>query len=148
MGAPVCPISRSQVLPGLPRQRPVVSPANDLPSLINADNTIKRILENMVGPGYPLSGAVGPTINTEEKKAPIVVVKQHWKEIRRHEKKERIIYKDSRGQKPYSDVYVDVVHIQESVFHYLYNNNNHPEQEFHWVYSGPPDRPLPYLSVI
>lgn len=57
--APVCPISRSQAVPGQPGiMLPSIPKAMDLPSVIMAVNAITQILINMTVP--PRAGGVSP----------------------------------------------------------------------------------------
>jgi hypothetical protein len=59
-GAPVCPISRSQAAPGMPGIRvPIVPKATDLPSAIQAANTIKNILQQILANQRPVINNIG-----------------------------------------------------------------------------------------
>jgi hypothetical protein len=58
--APVCPISRSQAAPGMPGIRvPMVPKATDLPSAIQAANTIKNILQQILANQKPVINNIG-----------------------------------------------------------------------------------------
>lgn len=58
MTAPVCPISRSQAVPGMPDQRlPMPIRATDLPSLLAAVNAIRAIL---MGPDTTINNVYRP----------------------------------------------------------------------------------------
>jgi hypothetical protein len=57
--APVCPISRGQALPGMPRkQMPALTPATDLASLVAALNKINLVLQQLTLP--PAPNNIGP----------------------------------------------------------------------------------------
>jgi len=66
--APVCPISRPQVLPGQPGiMQPYIPRAVDLPTAIAAANQINRIAQGTLSPGLPpnnLSPGLGAGIGT------------------------------------------------------------------------------------
>jgi hypothetical protein len=90
-GAPVCPISRDQAVPGQPGLRlPPVPRALDLPSLIQAVNTIRNVLTmisigpvtNNIYPPRPFGYPQLARQNTAAKGGSGGIVRG-WQEIRR-----------------------------------------------------------------
>jgi hypothetical protein len=156
MGAPVCPISRDQALPGMPgRQLPFAPRAMDLPSLIAAVNALRDLVLAIYGPGTPLNNmpGAGNVFNggkgsAQQDPGVTVVVKNDWIEIYRDERRVRVynggVTIDStapEGPQPQlpkgrkKENYVDVYRINKMVFHWEHNDVSMPEDSFEWAYN-------------
>jgi hypothetical protein len=138
MNAPVCPISRNQALPGMrPRQLVLPPRALDLPSLIAAANALRDLVLGMMGPGAGLNNAIGAGAgfgglnqgSAGQDPGKMAVVKNDWLEVRRNEERKRIYGKKNKTS------YVDVVRINNLVFHWEHNDVFMPEDSFEWAYN-------------
>jgi hypothetical protein len=114
--APVCPISRSQVAPGMPGAHvPQIPKATDLPSAIAAINQLNIILQtigvgpptinNIRQPSPPPSGGSSPTSDggSSSTKDPF---RQNWVQVSRSKTLVRILNPNDRTQ------WVDVERIE------------------------------------
>jgi len=100
--APVCPISRSQVLPGQPGiMQPYIPRAVDLPSAIAAANQINRIVQSTLSPGLqpnnvPTLGT-GAGIGTSGGASGVKKIIDRWQEKKRTTDIIRFYAKDENG---------------------------------------------------
>src|SRR4029077_7237245 len=93
IAAPVCPISRSQAAPGMPGIRvPAAPKAVDLPSAIQAANTTKNILQQIIADQRPVIHKIGqPSPNPSGGSSPVshggggsTVKRSNWAEVERN----------------------------------------------------------------
>jgi hypothetical protein len=97
----------------------------DLPSLLQAVNSLKRVLQDTIGPGLA-GGFTSPNMGP-----PIVADRPNWFETDRDTRNLRVYHKDADGKQDKS-MYIDVVRIDKIVFQYLYDD---PYGEtFDWQY--------------
>lgn len=107
--APVCPISRSQPVPGQPPQT-LIPPfrASDLPSLVAALNGAINNLNRLLGPGVPPNNR-GPIVNVQPQPTS-TAVQSYWYEETRNTN-DGVIYNYDSSTGFDRSMYVEVTRI-------------------------------------